>query len=252
MTSPPSPRAPSWHGSACRRLAPVHSTVFGSASRTSSTSPAPSPGAATPPGTTRTRQPWSTPFASSNRLRRVALRRQDGQRSAGLQPAWREPLLRDAAESQDAGPRPRRLVERLRVGGRQRPGRFRAGHGHRRVGAGAGVQLRHLRVAAVTRDRLGGGGHPFVPGFDTVGVLAGSAAMLARAASVLLACEPTEGEPDTVHLLAMPSSWRTRRCGKRQPSRCAACASGSETGCGRRPLPSLPAMACPRGARRFA
>ena len=43
---------------------------------------------------------------------------------------------------------------------------------------------------------------PFAPGFDTVGVLAASAEVLARAAAVLLACEtPAAVPPGTVHLL---------------------------------------------------
>ena len=46
------------------------------------------------------------------------------------------------------------------------------------------------------------GVNPLAPTFDTVGILAGSAGILTRAASVLLACEaiPAE-EPTTIHLL---------------------------------------------------
>lgn len=43
---------------------------------------------------------------------------------------------------------------------------------------------------------------PFAPGFDTVGVLAASADVLARAARVLLACPPpATGEPAAIHVL---------------------------------------------------
>jgi amidase len=46
------------------------------------------------------------------------------------------------------------------------------------------------------------GVNPFAPTFDTVGILASSAEVLTRVASVLLACEDiTEGEPGTIHLL---------------------------------------------------
>src|SRR5919205_1184750 len=44
------------------------------------------------------------------------------------------------------------------------------------------------------------GVNPFAPTFDTVGILAGSAEVLARVASVLLACEDIQGEePGTIH-----------------------------------------------------
>lgn len=44
---------------------------------------------------------------------------------------------------------------------------------------------------------------PFAPGFDTVGVLAGSLDILARAASVLLACDDSDETPiGRIHLLA--------------------------------------------------
>jgi amidase len=43
---------------------------------------------------------------------------------------------------------------------------------------------------------------PFAPGFDTVGVLAPSAEILERVASVLLGCTPApQAQPETVHLL---------------------------------------------------
>jgi amidase len=43
---------------------------------------------------------------------------------------------------------------------------------------------------------------PFAPGFDTLGVLAPSAEILERAASVLLGCgQPAAAQPETVHLL---------------------------------------------------
>jgi amidase len=46
------------------------------------------------------------------------------------------------------------------------------------------------------------GVNPFAPTFDTVGILAGSADTLTRAASVLLACEGVPGEePGEIHLL---------------------------------------------------
>jgi amidase len=46
------------------------------------------------------------------------------------------------------------------------------------------------------------GVNPFAPTFDTVGILASSAEVLARVASVLLACEDASGEePGTIHLL---------------------------------------------------
>ena len=46
------------------------------------------------------------------------------------------------------------------------------------------------------------GVNPLAPTFDTVGILAGSAEILARAASVLLACEDIPGEElGTIHLL---------------------------------------------------
>jgi amidase len=46
------------------------------------------------------------------------------------------------------------------------------------------------------------GVNPFAPTFDTVGILASSAEVLARVASVLLACEDAPGEePGTIHLL---------------------------------------------------
>jgi amidase len=46
------------------------------------------------------------------------------------------------------------------------------------------------------------GVNPFAPTFDTVGILAGSAEVLARVASVLIACEDFPGEePGTIHLL---------------------------------------------------
>jgi amidase len=46
------------------------------------------------------------------------------------------------------------------------------------------------------------GVNPLAPTFDTVGILAGSAEILARAASVLLACEDSRGEDaGTIHLL---------------------------------------------------
>jgi amidase len=46
------------------------------------------------------------------------------------------------------------------------------------------------------------GVNPFAPTFDTVGILASSAELLARVASVLLACEDAPGEePGTIHLL---------------------------------------------------
>jgi amidase len=46
------------------------------------------------------------------------------------------------------------------------------------------------------------GVNPFAPTFDTVGILASSAEVLARVASVLLACEDISGEePSTIHYL---------------------------------------------------
>jgi amidase len=46
------------------------------------------------------------------------------------------------------------------------------------------------------------GVNPFAPTFDTVGILASSAEVLARVASVLMACEDALGEgPGTIHLL---------------------------------------------------
>ena len=46
------------------------------------------------------------------------------------------------------------------------------------------------------------GVNPFAPTFDTVGILARSAEVLARVGSVLLACEDAPGEgPSTIHLL---------------------------------------------------
>jgi amidase len=46
------------------------------------------------------------------------------------------------------------------------------------------------------------GVNPFAPTFDTVGILASSAEVLARVASVLLACEDvSDEEPGTIHLL---------------------------------------------------
>ena len=46
------------------------------------------------------------------------------------------------------------------------------------------------------------GANPFAPTFDTVGILASSAEVLARVASVLLACEDISGEePSTIHYL---------------------------------------------------
>lgn len=43
---------------------------------------------------------------------------------------------------------------------------------------------------------------PFAPGFDTVGVLAATADVLARAGAALLACDPPgRAEPETVHVL---------------------------------------------------
>src|SRR5215211_926142 len=46
------------------------------------------------------------------------------------------------------------------------------------------------------------GVNPCAPTFDTVGILAGSAEVLARVGSVLLACEDAPGEePSTIHLL---------------------------------------------------
>ena len=46
------------------------------------------------------------------------------------------------------------------------------------------------------------GVNPLAPTFDTVGILAGSAEVLVRAASVLLACEDIRGEDAaTIHLL---------------------------------------------------
>ena len=46
------------------------------------------------------------------------------------------------------------------------------------------------------------GVNPFAPTFDTVGILASSAEVLARVASVLLACEDvSDKEPGTIHLL---------------------------------------------------
>jgi amidase len=59
------------------------------------------------------------------------------------------------------------------------------------------------------------GVNPFAPTFDTVGILASSSEVLARAASVLLACEDVPGEePGTIHLLkeafsmADPDVWQ--------------------------------------------
>ena len=95
-----------------------------------------------------------------------------------------------------------RLLQRLGRGGGLRPGGFRPGHRHRRLGAGPGQQLRPLRAAPLPRLHLRGRGRTLCPHLRHRGRVAASAEILVRAAAVLLSCQvPARVEPAAVYLV---------------------------------------------------
>ena len=95
------------------------------------------------------------------------------------------------------------FVQRLCLGCGLWPGRFCPGHRHRGLDPGPGRRLQIFGWRPLSWIHLHGRRHPLCPcGFDSVGLLAESADLLARAGSVLLAAPvPGDVEVGALHLL---------------------------------------------------
>jgi len=111
---------------------------------------------------------------------------QDADGRAGLQHQRGEPLLRDSRESEEPGPHPGRLVQRVGRGGSRRPRRFRRGQRHGGIGRAPasfcgihGLRPSHGAVAIQ-------GCMPLAPSYDNVGWFARDLEVLARVGQVLL------------------------------------------------------------------